>query len=216
MNTHQLVNGFPASWSTRASSGSRTTRPTRARPACTWPSLRIWEIYEVKYSAFVILVWLPIAAAQGANWPQWRGPYFNGSTDEKNLPSQWSKTENIAWSVDLAGAAASTPIVWENRVFLSGVDARRDMLQAVCFDRANGKLLWNHDVAKGVRQDSRSNYANSSPVTDGKRAVFLYGNGDLVCFDMEGTRQWARNLQRDFGPMAFFWTRGGPGCLDHG
>ena len=47
-------------------------------------------------------------------WPQWRGPYFNGSTDEKDLPSKWSKTENIAWSVGLPGApkprGAATPM----------------------------------------------------------------------------------------------------------
>ncbi len=43
-------------------------------------------------------------------------------------------------------------------------------------------------------------------MTDGKIAIFFYGNGDLVCFDADGTRRWARNVQKDYGPFAFFWT----------
>jgi outer membrane protein assembly factor BamB len=157
-----------------------------------------------------------ISSARAENWPHWRGPYFNGSTGETNLPSKWSKTENIAWSVDLAGAAASTPIVWEKQVFLSGVDGTMDALQATCFDRTSGKLLWNRDVAKGIRQDERSNKASPSPVTDGKRVVFLYGSGDLVCFDMAGSCRWARNIQQDYGPLAFYWTFGGSPLLYEG
>jgi outer membrane protein assembly factor BamB len=91
----------------------------------------------------------------------------------------------------LPGAAASTPVVWDNRVFLSGVDEVRDELQAMCFERTSGRLLWSRDVAKGIRQDTQSNYANPSPVADGQRAIFLYGNGDLVCFDVAGQRRWA-------------------------
>ena len=156
----------------------------------------------------VVLALTTAAAAQAANWPHWRGPYFNGATDETNLPSQWSKTENVAWSADLAGAAAATPIIWEDRVFVSGVDQAKDTLQAMCFDRIGGKLLWNNEVGKGIRRDSGSNYASASPVTDGKLAIFLYGNGELVCFDVAGRRRWARNIQQDFGPFAFYWTIG--------
>ncbi|MCL4200878.1 MAG: PQQ-binding-like beta-propeller repeat protein [Pirellulaceae bacterium] len=140
------------------------------------------------------------------NWPNWRGPHFNGSTTEQNLPVEFSTTENIAWSVDLPGAAAATPIVWEDRVFLAGVDAASDTLLASCYRRTDGQLLWQHEVAKGSRKDYRSNFASSSPVTDGKVVVYFYGNGDLVCYDLDGKQQWARNIQKDYGDFAFLWT----------
>lgn len=145
-------------------------------------------------------------AADAADWPHWRGPSYNGSTTERNLPDNWSRTENVAWAADLPGEAASTPVIAGDRVFVSGVDADRDVLVALAFDRKSGKLLWKDDVAQGIRRDNRSNYAASSPVTDGRRAFFFYGSGDLAAYDLDGKRLWARNLQKDYGSFAFLWT----------
>ena len=61
----------------------------------------------MKYGPFLVFVLVTASLAEAGDWPQWRGPFFNGSTDEKDLPSDWSKTENIAWSVDLPGCAAA-------------------------------------------------------------------------------------------------------------
>lgn len=158
------------------------------------------------FCKFLIFIIVAGPVAWAGNWPHWRGPYFNGSTDEKNLPSDWSQTEGIAWSVDLPGSSAATPIIFEDRVFLSGVDSDKDVLLAMCFDRADGKLLWRHEIAKGISHDNRSTFAASSPVTDGKIVVFFYANGDLVCFDIKGNRLWARNLHEDYGQFAFNWT----------
>jgi len=160
----------------------------------------------VKHLILVAMLLAIACPIQAADWPQWRGPFFNGSTDEKDLPSDWSKTENVAWSADLAGAAASTPVVTGGRVYLSGVDSARDALEVMCYDAAGGQQLWRHDVAQGIRRDDRSNYASSSPVTDGKIAIFFFGNGDLVCFDAEGNALWSRNIQKDYGTFAFLWT----------
>ncbi len=168
------------------------------------------------FACLLLVILCPSALAFAGDWAHWRGPYFNGSTDEKNLPSNWSQTENVAWSADLAGCSGATPIIQGDRVFLSGVDKARDMLLAMCFDRTNGKVLWQHDVAKGISHDRRSTYAAGSPVTDGKLVVFLYGNGELICFEVNGRRKWARNIQDDYGPFAFLWTYGGSPTLVDG
>ena len=97
----------------------------------------------------LLFIALPLHAE---NWPHWRGPYFNGSTTETNLPTKWSRTEGIAWSVKLDGCAASTPIIWQDRVFLSGIDAPSDGLQTMCFDRTDGKLLWNRALIPALRR----------------------------------------------------------------
>ncbi len=163
-------------------------------------------MFTRKYYIFLVLVLSMLSLARADDWPQWRGPYFNGSTTEKNLPTDWSKTDNIAWKVDLAGSSAATPIISGDRVFLSAVDSEKDMLLAMCFDRISGKLLWQKNIAKGISRDTKSTYAAASPVTNGKIVAFFFSNGDLVCFDLNGRRQWARNIHDDYGPFAFQWT----------
>jgi len=149
-----------------------------------------------------VLVMLTAASAQAADWGQWRGPNFNGSTDETNLPTQWSQSENVAWAVALPGPSGSTPVVWGDHVFVSTTDPKANCLKAICLDRKSGEVLWQHSVGDGIRKDQRSTFAGPSPATDGKRVVFFYGNGDLITYDFQGKKKWSKNV----GPFAFGWT----------
>jgi outer membrane protein assembly factor BamB len=142
------------------------------------------------------------AALHAANWPQWRGPFFNGSTTEKDLPATFSKTENVLWVAPMPGASAATPIIWGDHVFVSSADKQTRTLRAIALDRRTGKELWNQEAGVGLSQDEKSNYASPSPATDGERVVFFYGNGDLAVFDFAGQKLWSRNV----GPFAFLWT----------
>jgi outer membrane protein assembly factor BamB len=140
-----------------------------------------------------------------AGWPQWRGPHFNGSSDDTGLPSTWSK-DTVVWCADLPGPSAATPAVWEDRVFVSTTDTASGTLHARCLDRQTGKVLWDRQVADGLRRDEKSNFASPSPVADAGRVWFFYGNGSLVAFDHAGRQLWSRNLTREFGEFAFQWT----------
>ena len=146
------------------------------------------------------------SVVSAAEWPHWRGPFFNGTTDETNLPVEWSLTEGIAWRVELPGASAGTPVVFSDRLYLSSTDTAEESLLAMCFERTTGKPLWRHQMGKGVRRDKGSTFAAASAVTDGRVAVFFYGTGVLAAFSPEGKRLWARNLAEEYGEFAFGWT----------
>jgi outer membrane protein assembly factor BamB len=146
--------------------------------------------------------------ARAENWAHWRGPLYNGATSETNAPSDFSKTANVKWTTVLPGGSAATPVVWETCVFVSSGDDKQKSLRALCLDRKTGKILWNREIGSGYNQDDKSNFASPSPVTDGKVAVFLYGNGELAAFDFEGKKLWNRNLQKDYGEFAYQWTYG--------
>ncbi|MHC4566838.1 MAG: outer membrane protein assembly factor BamB family protein, partial [Planctomycetota bacterium] len=160
----------------------------------------------LNYSKLLVFVLLGASLVCAGEWPHWRGPNFNGTTDETDLPTNWGRTENIAWTADLPGSSAATPIIWGGRVFISGLDASRDDLLAMCFDRKSGNLLWKHKIADGIRRDDRSTFAASSPVTDGKIVVFFYSRGELACFNVDGSPRWKRNLHDDYGEFAIQWT----------
>lgn len=151
---------------------------------------------------------LPITTTNlsAADWPNWRGPDFNGASAEKNLPAEFSKTDNVKWVAELPGPAAATPVVWGDHVFVSSTDLKAKNLRAMALDRKTGKELWNHEVSQAFGRDNQSNYASPSPVTDGQLVFFFYGNGELVAFDFAGKKVWSRNIQQDYGEFAFQWT----------
>jgi outer membrane protein assembly factor BamB len=149
---------------------------------------------------------LSAACLHAANWPQWRGPEFNGSSPETGLPEKFSKTENVVWAAPMPGPAGSTPVIWNDVVFATSIDTAKKSRVALCLDRKSGKVKWQKDIGPGVSQDDRSNYASPSPITDGKHVWFFFGSGDLACFDMDGKQVWARNIQKDYGKFAFLWT----------
>ncbi len=158
----------------------------------------------IPFVAVALVCFAPGAFAQ--NWGNWRGPNYDGSTTAKNLPTEFSKTNNVKWTAELPGPSAATPVIWGDHVFVSSTDLKTKTLRALALDRKSGKELWNHEVAQGFSQDNRSNLASPSPVTDGERVIFFYGTGDLVAYDFAGKQLWARNIQKEYGQFAFQWT----------
>jgi len=141
------------------------------------------------------------AAARAENWPQWRGPFFNGSTTETNLPEKFSPAENCVWTARLPGIGASTPAVWGDRVFATAQDPASKKTFALCLSVADGSILWQHEIADGADFARGNTAASPSPIADADRAYFYFGTGDLAAFDFGGKSLWRRNIARDHGPF---------------
>ena len=154
-------------------------------------------------SAVIIIVCLLVCArVLAGDWPHWRGPFLNGSSDEKNLPATWSKTENVIWVASLPGHSSATPIIANGKVFISSTDRDSDDLLALCFDARSGKELWRKKLGESSRKVPRNNPATPSPVTDGRHVYFMYGSGDLAGLDYEGNVLWSRNLEAEYGNIS--------------
>lgn len=67
-------------------------------------------------SLFLLLL---SATVHAENWPQFRGPRGDGSTVSAGLPTEWAPDKNIAWQVELPGAAWSQPVVWGDRIYVT-------------------------------------------------------------------------------------------------
>ena len=68
----------------------------------------------------LVVVWCAPAGAQD-RWPQFRGPGARGVSAASGLPTQWSTTENVAWVADLPGLGWSSPVVWDDTVYVTTV-----------------------------------------------------------------------------------------------
>lgn len=141
------------------------------------------------------LVLLPVFVL-GENWPEWRGPRRDGSSAEKDLPLKWTATENVKWKTPLPGPGNSTPIVWENKVFVTQAtqDGAKRML--ICFDQKSGQPLWERGtVWPGEEKSHETNpQCSSSPATDGERVVAWFGSAGVFCYDLNGKELWKRDL----------------------
>src|SRR3954465_12002874 len=160
------------------------------------------------YPLFLIfgLVVSVAAIARAENWGQWRGPAFNGSSSETNLPDKLDESAQL-WSMELPGRGASTPIVWGDRIFLS-VQAKDRNLLALCFDAKNGQEVWRKKMGMAGNTKGNADWAGPSAICDGKNVWFYFSTGDLACFDMEGKQIWALNIQKEHGPFNFQWIYG--------
>ncbi len=160
----------------------------------------------MKRIASFLLVCCCATLLHATEWQHWRGPFFNGSTDETNLPTTFSPTKNIRWVADLPGPSAATPIIAGDCVFISSTDPHTNNLLALCYGRDDGQLRWRSTIGGELRRDTRSTFAAPSPVTDGHIVVFFYGNGPMAAFDFQGKQLWRRNIQKEYGEFAFQWT----------
>jgi outer membrane protein assembly factor BamB len=150
---------------------------------------------------------LLVAAAQAADWPQWRGPLFNGSTTETNLKARFTQQDDLLWSAPLPGRSGGTPVVWGDSIFLPSPDDEKNLL-LICVDRATGKVRWQRQVGVGDRVTGKNNMASCSAVTDGTRVIALFGTSDLAAFDVSGAPRWQVRLKDEFGAFAHMFLYG--------
>jgi outer membrane protein assembly factor BamB len=146
------------------------------------------------------------ATLSAENWPQWRGPALNGTTTDTGLPVKWSKTEGVTWALPMPAWSGSTPIVWNDRIFLNVAD--KENVELWCVNRADGSVRWKRTVTSGNRQIRKQNMSTPSPVTDGTGVWIVSGTGVIKGFDFDGNERWARDLQEDYGPFGQLYGYG--------
>ena len=142
--------------------------------------------------------------AVAANWPSWRGSVDgSGISAGKQLPLEWSETSNIRWRAKLPERGNSTAVVWGGRVFVTQAIEAENRRTLMCFDRADGRLLWQKGVVYAERERTQpaNPYCSASPVTDGERVIASFGSAGLVCYDFEGRELW----RRDLGKLDNIW-----------
>lgn len=147
---------------------------------------------------------LLVMGAAADNWPHWRGPGRDGVSGESNLPLRWSPTENIAWKLAMPAWSGSTPIIWDDRVFLNVADEGAGLwLWSV--DKTTGDVLWKKHLSDGNHRERKQNMSSPSPVTDGRHIWVMTGTGILKAFDFDGNEQWRRDIQADYGRFGLNW-----------
>lgn len=129
-------------------------------------------------------------------WARWRGPSGQGVVAGSGYPDRWSPTQNVLWKTAVPGTGNSSPIVWRDRVYLTGARDSGQRVSVMAFDRATGKQLWETFAPGGDRDRAhpKNGYASSTPATDGERIYVSFGSRGLYAFDLNGRQVWRRDI----------------------
>ena len=130
------------------------------------------------------------------NWPDWRGPFHNGHTNAKGLPTTWSETENIVWKTAIHDRGWSTPVIWGNEIWMTTATPEGKETFAVCVDFETGKISQDikiFSVENPQKKHSANSYATPSPVIEEGRVYVHYGTVGTACLDTKtGKTLWTR------------------------
>lgn len=165
----------------------------------------------IAWCSLAVLLGCALPLLAGDNWPGWRGPLGNGQSREAGAPLVWSRERSLAFRAEIPGEGASSPIVWNDAVFVTSQEG--DSLLLLRVSAADGAVVWQREVARANTPRTappgkqafhqEHNLASPTPVTDGELVIASFGDGTLAAYDLAGNQVWRRNLQDDFGSMTF-------------
>jgi outer membrane protein assembly factor BamB len=145
------------------------------------------------------------SAEPNQNWPRWRGPYDNGSTELGQYPVQFD-AGHVFWRAPLPGKGCSTPIIFQQTIYVTAPVDGHDALLA--FDWS-GKQRWQATFGQeNAGRHRNGSGSNASPVTDGDRVFVYFKSGTLAAVDLDGSVRWKTNLVERFGKDTLFWDHG--------
>ncbi len=161
---------------------------------------RIRQLKSIVVPVVLSLV-VGFSMVEAENWPQFRGPTNQGLSTETDAPLTWSESENIAWRTEIPGQSWSSPIVWNDRVFVTTATAEGASCRVLSIDLKTGKVLWDKEVFTQElrRKEDRNTYATPTPATDGKRVYACFGDGSFVALDFAANVVWINRDHKFYG-----------------
>lgn len=147
--------------------------------------------------------------ALGEDWPEFRGPTAQGHSSEKDLPTEWSATKNVAWKQPVPGKGWSSPAVVAGLVFITSAvpstDDANHSLRAMCLDSDTGRVRWNTEVFRQTKAGApsihgKNSHASPSPIVRGDRVFVHFGHQGTACLDLQGRIIW-RNATLSYEPV---------------
>jgi len=144
------------------------------------------------------------SSAPAADWPCWRGPNYDGISNETGWNANWQNGEpKVLWEASL-GVGFASMAVSNGKVYAMGNVNNNDIVY--CFDAATGKEIWKQSYACPVYANLHEGGPCATPTVDGDAVYTLSKDGDVIRFNAQtGDIAWHKNLSRESGFMHPRW-----------
>ena len=147
------------------------------------------------------------AGASAEDWPQWRGPRGDGTSQESSVPTKWDgdSGKNILWRTPIPGLGYSSPILIGDSIFVTTCEEQSERRLLLRIDRESGKVLWTREVIKSPLEGMHklNSRASGTPVADDKYVYVTFfqtndttgergepGQMIVACYDHQGNSVW--------------------------
>ncbi|MFZ0281486.1 MAG: PQQ-binding-like beta-propeller repeat protein, partial [Bacteroidales bacterium] len=177
-------------------------------------------VFNILIFVFAFLFTTEAQLKTERQWPSYRGFMSSGVLDHANLPETFNpeKSVNIKWKVNVPGLGLSSPVIWDNKLFITTAVSQFDNQgiktgiygdglpvpdssihdwKVICMDKFSGKTIWERIAYSGVpkiKRHPKSTHANASVATDGNYVVAFFGSEGLYCYDFNGKLVWSKNF----------------------
>ena len=153
----------------------------------------------MKVSSLIITSGLSIfinLLADAQNWTQFRGSNLDGKAPGQNPPTHWTSDSNLVWKSEIPGEGWSSPVVYNQQIWLTTATNQGRELFALCIDKSNGEiihnlLLFRPDSVFG--KHAVNSYATPTPCIDEKHVYVNFGQYGTACLETQTAKiVWKR------------------------
>jgi outer membrane protein assembly factor BamB len=174
----------------------------------------------IAFLVSIVFTGLNAQVGYDSQWPGFRGPWGCGTIEGAKTAVSWNadSSRNIKWKTAIPGLAHSSPVVWDNLLFVTtarsatkdeslkvglygDIDEANDSVvhefRVYCLDKQTGEIVWEKLAQKGIpksKRHTKASQANCTPATDGKMLVVNFGSEGLYCYDFKGNLVWKKDL----------------------
>lgn len=150
---------------------------------------------------FLALGWVLSVTAADPQWTRFRGPNGCGIDESATIPATWT-ARDYRWNVKLPGIGFSSPVVWNDRLYLTSTIEEEATLFILCLKTSDGSVLWKRPIRTKPHPKFKTNCdASATPTVDKDRLYVAWATPDehvvLALDQRSGTELW----RRDLGPF---------------
>jgi outer membrane protein assembly factor BamB len=155
-------------------------------PPLSFPLFFAAVFASLRLRGSLILLLFCSAVRAADEWPQFRGPTQQGWAGDAVLATHWSEADNIKWKTPIPGLGWSSPVIFDNQIWMTTATGNGRSLRAVCVDRESGRII--HDVEVFAETDLEpkntfNSYASPTPVIERGRVYVSFGTYGNACLD---------------------------------
>jgi len=133
-------------------------------------------------------------------WTRFRGPNGTGEVEDSTLPATFTEAD-FNWKIELPGVGHSSPVLWGNRLYVSGTKNNGEVRVLLCINATDGSTFWTKEFPGSTQKiHKQSSFASSTAAVDKDYVFFAVATADrysVFALTHEGKEAW----QVDLGPF---------------